>query len=111
MKTSVTRIEPLFVFGFGGSTRIYYDDIISADVGDYWYDEDVDQCPNARERWGTEVKVIYKDENGVLLRYRDSIDRWNCETNVQCDEDIELIWVEKHPESTPCKNQVGKSNE
>ena len=104
MNARTIRIEPLFVFGYGGRTQVFYEDLIDAEIGDCWIDENFEYYPRETEQWKTELKVIYKDKCGVLISYRDNIKRWNDSISDFYPEEKEFIWIEKHPESTSRKN-------
>lgn len=103
MEARTITIEPLFMFGYYNKIKIYYDDIINANIGDFWYAEDFKGFPCAEEHWKTELKVIYKDKCGILVCLRNYIRRWDAYTNVSLPEETEYIWIEKHPKSTACK--------
>ena len=90
METKIIREEPLFYYGgccpeFGQVIRLYRKFLAKAEVGDTWSCEDQDRYPNRTETWSVDVVVVYKDGDGILLKFHDTNPR---------HEKIELIWVE-----------------
>ena len=90
METRIIKEQPLFYHGgccpeFGQEIELYHKDLAKAKVGDAWGCEDQDRLPNRTECWSVDIIVVYKDDDGILIKFHDTYPR---------DEKIELIWVE-----------------
>lgn len=67
----------------GGDLRISWSELRKAVVGTEWSVEDQDKFPNRSSSWTVRYRVIYREDNGVLVK-RDS----------DGNDDIELMWFE-----------------
>lgn len=93
MKTDVIKEEPIVYyhgckgdFGCiegGCDIDIYAHELKRAKVGDFWVTTDQDTCPNATAFGKVTYTVVYKDQDGVALLYKNEL-----------YEEIKLIWVE-----------------
>ena len=89
LKTELIKETPVYYYEgccpeFGQEIRLFAHDLKIANVGDQWECDDQDCYPNRTKEWIVSVKVIYKDEHGVVLLER--VD----------NNDPTLIWVELH---------------
>lgn len=78
MKINFKTEEPLFNFTgccpeFGQSIILYGNDLCQSKVGDTWVCEDQDCYPNRTEEYEAKVTVMYKDENGILLKFEHDV--------------------------------------
>ncbi len=108
MNTSTIFEEPILSYTSNASTdcsgcnlhcepadiQIYANDLRQAKVGDAWAVEDFDKCPNSQQRWEVSYTVVYKENNGVAVLFRDE--------NPDAP-DIELIWIELASAKESCR--------
>ena len=57
---------------FGQEITLYAADLRAAEVGTSWRIEDQDRYPNREEVWDVKTTLVYKDEDGVLLKEHES---------------------------------------
>ena len=67
----------------GGDLRISWSELRAAKVGTVWSVEDQDKFPNRTATWTVEYRVVYKDNDGILIK-----------RSSDGDETVELTWFE-----------------
>ena len=86
MKTSV-HYEPYAIYHDvpypDGDLAVTWSELKEAEVGKTWSVEDQDTYPNRNCSWIASYKVVYKDDDGVLVR-----------AEKDGDGEIELMWFE-----------------